>query len=122
MRNINHVYKLLLVSMVLTPVLSEARTEKTPVEKRADYQEGRIRQGISKGEVTNSEARQLEGQQTRIHEAHDSARGDGTVTKSEKLRINRMQNRAGHDIHREKNDAEVQVTPTAPVNQVPTTR
>jgi hypothetical protein len=75
------------------------------INRRQDYQRDRIRQGIRSGEVTRSEARRLYDQQRRIERyEYRSRRDGGGLDYRERQRLDRMLDRSGRDIYRQKND------------------
>lgn len=74
------------------------------VDQRQANQERRIDEGIASGTLTAAEAKRLEKEQAVINRAEDKAKADGTVTTQERKRLHRMQDRASHDIHRQKHD------------------
>ncbi len=76
------------------------------VDQRQDRQEQRIEQGQASGQLTARETRRLEHQQAHIGRAEARARADGTVTRAERAHLHRLQDRASHDIHRQKHDAQ----------------
>lgn len=74
------------------------------VDQREANQERRIQQGVNSGQLTQREAQRLENQQGRIERAEDKAKADGKVTAKERAHLGNMQDRASHDIGREKHD------------------
>jgi hypothetical protein len=100
-----------LVSIILSAVfaisLSIVATASTPyINRREREEQRRIRQGIRSGELTRREAGRLEAEQARIRVAERFARADGTVTRRERYRLNRMLDHASRDIHRQKHDSQ----------------
>ena len=70
-----------------------------------DYrQTRRIHQGINSGKITRPEARSLKKEQHRIDRAHNRALADGHLNRHERMRLNKMQDRAGRHISRAKNN------------------
>lgn len=76
------------------------------VDQRQANQEKRVDQGIASGELNRRETRRLEKEQVVIDKAEAKAKADGTVTKKERARLHKMQNRASRDIRRQKHDAQ----------------
>jgi hypothetical protein len=75
------------------------------VNRRQDYQRDRIRNGIRSGELTRGEARRLYDQQRRIDRyEYRSRRDGGGLDWRERQRLDRMLDRSGRDIYRQKND------------------
>ena len=53
----------------------------------------------------------LEKEQAVVNKAEANAKADGTVTKHERKRLHRLQDRASKDIHHQKHDAQVAPKP-----------
>lgn len=91
-------------AMAQTPPAGAASTP--VVDARQAQQQGRINQGVASGELTRREARQLRHQQQHIAHAEARAKADGVVTPGERAKLDRMQDRASRNIHRQKHDAQ----------------
>jgi hypothetical protein len=78
----------------------------TVIDQRQENQERRIDQGIQSGQLTQREAERLQRQQDRIENLENKALTDGKVSKAERRKIRRAQNRASRRIYREKHDAQ----------------
>ena len=79
---------------------------KTPVAAaREKHQDKRIDRGVAQGDLTKREARRLKMEQRAIDHKQRKAKADGVVTPEEQARINKMQDRAGKDIARQRHDA-----------------
>ena len=76
------------------------------VDKREAMQDTRIQNGVASGQLNAKETYKLEKEQAAINKAETHAKADGKVTKAERLRLHKMQNRASHDIHAQKHDAQ----------------
>jgi hypothetical protein len=88
--------------------------EATPrVELRQERQAERIAQGVRSGELTVAERRQLRTQQRTIERVQDQAAADGVVTRAERRRLHALQDRASASIHRQKNDRQRVLRPSA---------
>ena len=74
------------------------------VDVRQAKQEGRIEKGMATGQLTTTETKRLEAQQTHINKVEDKAKADGTVSKEEKARLAHLQHKANRDIKRQKHD------------------
>jgi hypothetical protein len=75
------------------------------VDHRQHKQDKRIDRGVSSGTLTEREAQRLRNQQNRIQTAEDRAEASGTgTTVREKARLENMQDRASHNIRRQKRD------------------
>jgi hypothetical protein len=81
-----------------------AQTETPVIDQRQMNQEQRIDQGISSGQLNRREAGRLDRQQDRIDRMEDHANADGVMTRKERARIGTAQNRASHNMAREKHD------------------
>jgi len=77
------------------------------VDQREGNQQARIAQGAASGALTPHETQRLEKQQAHVANAETKAEADGVVTKSERRKLHRMQNRANSDIYSQKHDAQV---------------
>lgn len=77
------------------------------INQREENQQDRIAQGIKSGKLTPGDAAQLEKQQQRIDNkvADDREDNGGKLTKKEKQKIRHMQNRASHNIYKEKHES-----------------
>jgi hypothetical protein len=74
------------------------------VDRRQVNQERRIDQGIASGALTNKEAGRLDRRETKIQADKLAARSDGKVTRAERRKLAREQNRASAAIRRQKHD------------------
>ncbi len=81
------------------------RKEKTPiVSKRQRMQKNRIREGVQSGELTQAETKQVAHQQGHIRRSKRRMKADGEVTRLERARLGKKQNRANRNIARKKNN------------------
>jgi len=64
----------------------------------------RIYRGAMRGDLTPRELRNLAAQQRRIDRAQARAAADGYISRPERRRIERMQDRASQNIRRKKNN------------------
>jgi hypothetical protein len=75
------------------------------VNRREYSQRNRIREGIRSGELTRREAGRLTHQQRRIESYERRSRlDDGRLDRYERRRLDRMLDRSGRDIYRQKHD------------------
>lgn len=86
------------VIAIAIPTFSQAQTYRS--EAREHRQEHRIYRGAVRGELSPHEARRLAQQQRRIDRAKQRAGRDGYVTRNERHRVERMQDRASRNIYR----------------------
>ena len=81
---------------------------KTPVIKeRQENQQKRIAEGVKSGELTAKETKHLEGREVKIQKDKKEAKADGVVTKQERAKLRREENRTSRSIYRQKHDAQV---------------
>ena len=92
----------LLAALAVTPPAGAA----TVIDQRQANQERRIDQGIQSGQLTEREAERLQRQQDHIQNMEDKALADGKLSKGERRKIRRAQNRASRQIWRQKHDAQ----------------
>jgi hypothetical protein len=80
------------------------------VGKRQENQQDRIAQGIKSGQLTAGETAKLENQQKGINRqvAADRKANGGTLTASEKKKVNKEQNAASKNIYHKKHNAKTQ--------------
>ncbi len=90
-----------------TPATNTPAHKHLNINQREENQQDRIAQGIKSGKLTPGDAAQLEQQQQRIDSkvATDRAANGGKLTKKEKQQIRRRQNRASHNIYKEKHES-----------------
>ncbi len=81
------------------------------IDQRQANQEKRIDQGIASGALTQKEATNLDKRENKIQADKLAAKADGKVTKAERRKIEREQNRASAAIKRQKHNGQK----TAPV-------
>jgi hypothetical protein len=94
-----------LLSAVFVLGLGVVSLAHTPVINRRERNEReRIAQGIRSGELTRREAARLRSEQFRIRAYEARARSDGGLNRRERYRLDRMLDRAGRDIYRQKHD------------------
>ena len=85
------------------PALAQS-TNDPGVQEREKLQQERIQQGIKSGQLTPGEANRLEAQQGRIQATEDRMKADGNLTRAERAKLTRMQNRASRNIYRKKHN------------------
>lgn len=95
---------LALISM--STVASAYDGRQSQIDRRESYQERRIQQGVRSGEITRSEARQLEAEQARIRQMERNAARDGHISRSEAAQIRATQNAASRHIYQESHDSQ----------------
>ncbi|MBI4572579.1 MAG: hypothetical protein HY713_04745 [candidate division NC10 bacterium] len=98
----------LAAALALLAVAGLPPAEAGPIKKRETRQQKRIAEGVESGQLTALETAKLEGGQAKIEADRHKALSDGVMTKKEKARLTREQNRASRRIYRQKHDAQVQ--------------
>ena len=90
-----------------------AQTPATPaplatpkIDQRQVNQEKRIDKGIASGALTTREASRLDKRETKIAADKAAAKVDGKVTRAERRKLTREQNRASRAIKHQKHDAQ----------------
>lgn len=79
--------------------------DQTPrVDRRQENQRQRIRQGWVQGDLTRREAARLMAAQGFIRRNECLAKADGNVTRAERIRLRRMQQRMSRHVYRERHD------------------
>ena len=80
-------------------------TDAPRIQQREQNQENRIQQGIKSGQLTPREAGRLEAQQARIAQDEARMKADGALTRAERKKLHREQDRASRNIYRKKHNA-----------------
>src|ERR1041385_8896914 len=98
------------LALSMATLLSGVEFADTVAEKdqqRDVNQQQRIEQGLKSGELNTKEAGRLEREQQHIDrmEAHDLK--DGHMSAAEQARLDKAQNAASADIHKQKHDAQM---------------
>ncbi len=94
---------LLLMLFFFIP-LAEAQRD----SKRESRQESRIKSGANSNTLTSREVKRLESGQDRVDSAQGKAIADGVVSKKEKIKIEKMQDRQSRQIYIQKHDGQFQ--------------
>jgi hypothetical protein len=90
--------------MLCLGAASMAQTRR--IDGRERCEQRRINQGVRSGELTRREAGRLRAEQFRISAYEARARSDGSLTRAERYRLDRMLDRASRDIYRQKHDGQ----------------
>ncbi|MEO5592670.1 MAG: hypothetical protein ABIR15_13915 [Chitinophagaceae bacterium] len=83
-----------------------AQTKTPVVKERQENQQKRIANGVKDGELTAKETKHLEGREVKIQHDKKEAKADGVVTRKERVKLHREQNRTSRAIYRQKHDAQ----------------
>ena len=87
------------------PVATPADPTATPrVDKRIANQPKRIDQGVASGQLTAKETNRLDKREAKLAANTAAAKADGTVTKAERVKLNREASRNSKVIHTQKHD------------------
>lgn len=84
--------------------VSKAQEQTPRVDGRQQIQEERIQQGRASGELTHRETALLRKEQRHIHRAERRAKADGDVTRAERRKLDRKQDRSSRHILRANNN------------------
>ena len=74
------------------------------IDQRQENQQCRIQNGIASGTLTPQEVKKLEHEQQRIQTAENRMRSRSGLDPKERVRLDRMLDKADRNIYREKND------------------
>jgi len=96
---------LLTLTFAAVPVWAQSSTATPRVDKREAIQTERIEQGTNSGALTAGETARLDRGQARVQAGEAAAKGDGKVTKRERVALARAQNHQSRKIHRLKHNA-----------------
>ena len=95
----------ILLAGVLASLISSAAIAGTPrVDRREAFQRSRIVEGRRSGELTRREMARLNAGQRQVHRMERRAGADGIVTRGERRRIERVQDRESRAIYRLKHN------------------
>lgn len=99
------------VSVLIASAAFAGPTDDPGIQKREQNQQQRIDQGVKSGKLTPREAGKLEAQQAKIKQDEERMKSDGNLTKQERRKLTREQNRASKKIYRKKhNEKKVDVS------------
>jgi len=97
---------LILLAGVVATLVSSAALAGTPrIDRREAWQRARIAEGRRSGDLTRGEAARLHAGQRRVHRMERRAGADGLLTRGERRRIERAQDRESRAIYRLKHNA-----------------
>ena len=94
------------MASILLVSTAYAQADAPAIDQRQVNQERRIDHGIVSGVLTEQEANKLVHQQAHINKMKDKVKSDGVVTKKERARLHKAQDRASHHIARDKHDGQ----------------
>ena len=102
MKNTRIVITLIAAAFMSGTMFAQEATPK--INERQVDQQKRIRQGVRSGELTRKEARHLEAGAAKIQHDKMIAKADGKVTKAERAKLTREQNRESNAIYNKKHN------------------
>lgn len=104
MKTIVRMITISLATALLAGTACAGSTDDPVIQRREQNQERRIDQGVASGALTPGEAGRLEAQQARIKQREERMKSDGVLTRSERRRLTREQDRANRTIYRKKHN------------------
>ena len=97
---------LMLLTGVLASLIAGVAIAGTPrIDRREALQRARIAEGRRSGELTRPELARLNAGQRKVHRMERRAQADGFVTRGERRRIERAQDRQSRATYRLKHNA-----------------
>lgn len=94
----------ILATLFAIPVF--AQTSATPnIDQRQENQQKRIAAGVNSGALTAKETVSLKKREAKIETDKQAAKADGHVTKQERAKLQREENRASKQIYAKKHNA-----------------
>lgn len=96
-----------LLALITIASTGFAQTKTPVVKERQENQQKRIAAGVKDGELTAKETEHLEAREAKIQSDKKAAKADGVVTRQERAKLRREQNRTSRAIYRQKHDAQV---------------
>jgi len=96
----------LAVAMIAITSATFAQTKTPEINKRQRNQQERIARGIDSGQLNAKETARLENREAKIQADKKAAKADGVVTKKEKTKLSREENRTSKAIYNQKHDAQ----------------
>jgi CRISPR/Cas system-associated endoribonuclease Cas2 len=92
------------LSLMVSGVALAGPTDDPGIQKREQNQEKRIQQGVQSGQLTPKEAGKLEARQAKIKQDEERMKADGKLTRAERKRLKKEQNRASNKIYDKKHN------------------
>ena len=102
MKTVN-IAAIVLASIFAIPAFAQ-NTNTPKIDKREANQQARIADGINSGALTAKEAANLEKREAKIVADEQAAKADGKVTRAERAKLHRDENRASRKIHAKKHN------------------
>jgi hypothetical protein len=95
-----------IISMLVLAACCVQLGAQANINERQANQQQRIKQGVQSGELTKREAYQLKMNQRHINRTEARYRADGHLSKGERARLNRMENKQSANINIQKHDSQ----------------
>jgi argininosuccinate lyase len=102
----NHLHITAIALTLSLVAIAEARPRSPGVNRRQANQQDRIRDGVKSGELTGREARTLEWKEARVAELERRLKADGTLSPSERARLQSELTDLSREIYQQKHDAQ----------------
>lgn len=103
MKNAEKMFAALALVLLSAPVLAQ-NTATPRIDQRQQNQQDRIANGVRSGALTPTETRQLERREGKIAADERAAKADGKVTRAERAKLRREENRASRKIYQKKHN------------------
>ena len=110
MKTVN-IAAIVIATLFTIPAFTQ-NTNTPKIDKREANQQGRIADGINSGALTAKEAGNLEKREAKIATDEQAAKADDKVTRAERTKMRREENRTSKRIYKQKHDAST----TTPAN------
>ena len=98
------IVSLLVATLFAIPVFAQS-TNTPNIDKRQERQQKRIAAGVNTGALTAQETTNLEKREAKIDADKQAAKADGNVSKEERAKLQREENRASKKIYQKKHNA-----------------
>ena len=95
---------LVTIAACITAFSAVAQTQTNVADTRQDRQAKRIAKGQATGQLSNQEAARLQAGQANVAGMKAGAKADGKVTRSERVAIQKAQNKQSRRIAKQKHD------------------
>lgn len=92
--------------LLLTPVIAQAGTHDPRVNRHQAHQQDRVAQGVSSGELTRNEAKEIRGDRRAIRQKEHAYKSDGALTKDERKDLHQDLHQSSKNIYQQKHDEE----------------
>jgi len=93
-----------LVGIITGGIALAGNTDDPVIQQREANQQKRIDQGVASGRLTPREAGRLEAQQAKIKQDETRMKADGNLSRRERTKLTKEQNRASRTIFRKKHN------------------